>query len=61
MASNQQKAMAPARIFHLIGDARQPPHTTSLFMTLFPTGDGGDTRFSSGSNQDSAAIKPHER
>jgi hypothetical protein len=59
-ASQPQKAMALAWIFHLIGDVHQPLHTSSLFTTLFPTGDRGGTRFFIRVEEDRATIKLHK-
>jgi len=40
-APDDQKAVAPCWVFHLMGDAHQPLHNVSLFTTQFPDGDRG--------------------
>jgi S1/P1 Nuclease len=46
-APNNERAVALCWVFHLLGDAHQPLHTTKLFTTQFPApeGDRGGTRF----------------
>ncbi len=44
-ATAEDRAIAIAWLFHLVGDAHQPLHSTSLFTTQYPEGDRGGTRF----------------
>jgi hypothetical protein len=44
-ASDADKAVALAWLFHLIGDLHQPLHTTALFSAEFPNGDKGGNDF----------------
>ncbi len=41
----EEQAVALCWMFHLIGDAHQPLHTTSLFTTAYPKGDKGGNKF----------------
>lgn len=40
-ASDAEKAAALCWVFHLVGDAHQPLHTTAMFNPEFPDGDRG--------------------
>lgn len=54
------KAVALAWVFHLIGDAHQPLHTTTLFTTQWPDGDRGGNLFFVRVREDSAVINLHQ-
>lgn len=44
-AKREDQSISLRWVFHLIGDAHQPLHTSRLFTTRFPNGDRGGTRF----------------
>jgi hypothetical protein len=44
-ATDAQKAIALAWIFHLVGDVHQPLHATNLFSSRWPQGDRGGNSF----------------
>lgn len=45
MRTDEERAIALAWIFHLVGDVHQPLHTVSLFTAQWPEGDRGGNGF----------------
>ncbi len=56
----QERAIALAWIFHLVGDVHQPLHTAALFSRQFPRGDRGGNSFFIRVEPDSNVISLHQ-
>src|SRR5678815_3008253 len=57
--SENQRAIALAWLFHLVGDVHQPLHTVQLFTREYPNGDRGGGDFCLRVAQDRAALSLH--
>jgi len=55
-----ERAVALCWVFHLVGDAHQPLHTSNMFTTDFPRGDKGGNLFKIRVRSNSSAISLHE-
>lgn len=56
----EERAVAMCWVFHLIGDAHQPLHTTQLYSTQFPKGDRGGNKFFIRAKPGASAIPLHQ-
>lgn len=57
--SDGDRAVALAWVFHLVGDAHQPLHTTNLYTTEFPKGDKGGNAFMIRAKPNAQVINLH--
>lgn len=54
------RAIAVCWVFHLIGDAHQPLHTSSMYSTAYPKGDKGGNKFYIRAKAGASGITLHE-
>lgn len=59
-ASPRERAMALCWMFHVVGDAHQPLHTSSMFTTEYPRGDKGGNKFMIRVRANNAPISLHQ-
>lgn len=58
--SAPERAVALCWVFHLVGDAHQPLHTSNMFSTDFPRGDRGGNAFKIRVRPTSSVISLHQ-
>ncbi|MBX7102453.1 MAG: S1/P1 nuclease [Gemmataceae bacterium] len=54
------RAVSICWVFHLIGDAHQPLHTSSLYTTVYPRGDKGGNKFYIRAKPGASGITLHQ-